>query len=104
MVLQFLRSTDVLLGSSVTLFDLARVMTYIAPHFLVMAMPIGFLLAIVLGFGRLAEDREIVAFSALGVTPLRLVAVPMLLALLLGGLNLLLVSTAEPWGLSEVKR
>lgn len=103
LVLQFLRSTDVLLGSSVTLLDLGRVMALIAPHFLVMALPIGFLLAIVLGYGRLAEDREIVSLSALGVSPLRLVTVPVLLGVVLGALNLVLVSTVEPWGLSEVK-
>lgn len=102
-VLQFLRSTEVLLGSSVTLLDLGRVMALISPHFLVMALPIGFLLAIALGFGRLAEDREIVAFSALGVSPLSLLSVALLLGAALGALNFALVSTVEPWGLRAVK-
>lgn len=104
LVLQFLRSTEVLLGSSVTLFDLGRVMALIAPHFLVMALPIGFLLALVLGFGRLAEDREIVAFSALGVSPVSLLAVALMLGAALGAVSLTLVSTVEPWGLRAVKR
>ena len=38
---------------------------YLAPHFLVMALPIAFLLAILLGLGRLAEDRELTALQAL---------------------------------------
>ena len=102
-VMQFLRGTDVLLGSAVTLGDMGRLLIYLAPHFLMMALPIAFLLAILLGLGRLSEDRELTALQALGIGPVQLLAGPVAIGALLAGLMLLLTSTAEPWGLSSVK-
>ncbi len=75
-VMQFLRGTEVLLGSAVTLGDIGRLILYLAPHFLVMALPIAFLLAILLGLGRLSEDRELTALQALGISPTQLLAGP----------------------------
>lgn len=102
-VMQFLRGTDVLLGSAVTGTDLLRLIGYLSPHFLVMALPIGLLLAILLGLGRLAEDRELTAMHALGIGPLQLIVAPLLLGALLGGAMMLLAFTAEPWGLASVR-
>jgi lipopolysaccharide export system permease protein len=68
-----------------------------------MATPVGFLLAILLGMGRLGEDREIAAIRALGVGPWQLLAIPAVMGILLGALMLLLASTLEPRGLSAVK-
>lgn len=102
-VMQFLRGTDVLLGSSVTLTDLGRLVAYLTPHFLMMALPIAFLLAILLGLGRLGEDRELTALQALGIGPTRLLAAPMGIAVALSVLMLLITSTAQPWGLTGVK-
>ncbi|WP_342381342.1 LptF/LptG family permease [Myxococcus stipitatus] len=102
-VMQFLRGTDVLLGSSVTLTDLGRLVAYLTPHFLMMALPIAFLLAILLGLGRLGEDRELTALQALGIGPSRLLAAPMGVAAALSVLMLLITSTAQPWGLTGVK-
>lgn len=102
-VMQFLRGTDVLLGSAVRLEDIGRLLLYLAPHFLVMALPIAFLLAILLGLGRLSEDRELTALQALGVSPMRLLAAPVAVGAGLGALMVLLTSTVEPWGLSGVR-
>jgi lipopolysaccharide export system permease protein len=102
-VMQFLRGTEVLLGSAVTLGDISRLILYLAPHFLVMALPIAFLLAILLGLGRLSEDRELTALQALGISPTQLLAGPMAIGMLLSGLMLLLSFTGEPWGMSAVR-
>jgi lipopolysaccharide export system permease protein len=102
-VMQFLRGTDVLLGSAVTLGDLGRLLLYLAPHFLMMALPIAFLLAILLGLGRLAEDRELTALQALGIGPAQLLAGPLAIGAVLAGLMVLITSTVEPWGLTGVK-
>ncbi|PTL78178.1 LptF/LptG family permease [Vitiosangium sp. GDMCC 1.1324] len=102
-VMQFLRGTDVILGSAVTLEDLGRLIFYLAPHFLMMALPIAFLLAILLGLGRLSEDRELTALQALGIGPAKLLAGPLAIGVVLSGLMVLLTSTAEPWGLTSVK-
>ncbi len=103
MVMQFLRGADVLLGSAVTLKDMARVILYLMPHFMVMALPIAFLLSLLLGLGRLSEDRELIAMQALGVGYLQLLIVPLALGALLGALMLVFSFSAEPWGLTAVK-
>jgi len=102
-LMQFLRGSEVLLGSAVTAGDIGLLTLSLAPHFLVMAMPIAFLLAILLGLGRLSDDRELVAMNALGVGPAQILAVPVMGGVLLGGLLWLLVCTAEPRGLRRVK-
>lgn len=102
-VMQFLRGTEVLLGSAVTLSDFLRLVLHLSPHLLVMSVPVGFLLAILLALGRLGEDRELLALLSLGATPWQLARVPLAMGGALGALVLLLASTAEPWGLKQVK-
>ncbi|MCP3062372.1 LptF/LptG family permease [Myxococcus sp. K38C18041901] len=101
-VMQFLLGTDVLLGASVTLVDVARLIVYLTPRFLMMALPVAFLLAILLGLGRLGEDHELTALQSLGVGPARLLAAPMGIAVVLSALMLLITSTALSWGSSGV--
>jgi lipopolysaccharide export system permease protein len=103
LVMSFLRGTDVLVGSGVTAADLGRFMLYLMPHFVQQALPIAFLLAIMLGIGRLAEDLEVSAMQAVGVGPLRLLAGPLTTGAALGAVVLLLSSTLEPWGLRSVE-
>ncbi|MDC0708516.1 LptF/LptG family permease [Stigmatella sp. ncwal1] len=102
-VMQFLVGTEVLLGSAVTLTDVGRLILYLTPHFLVKALPIAFLMAILLGLGRLSEDRELTALQALGISPVQLLLGPLAIGVLLGGLMALLAFTAQPWGLTSVK-
>ena len=102
-VMQFLRGTEVLLGSAVTPWDFLRLVVHLSPHLLVMSLPVGFLLAILLGLGRLGEDRELLALLSLGATPWQLARVPLAVGGALGVLVLLLAATAEPWGLKQVK-
>ncbi|HET6982623.1 MAG TPA: LptF/LptG family permease, partial [Myxococcaceae bacterium] len=102
-VMQFLRGTEVLLGSAVTPWDFIRLVMNLSPHLLVMSLPVGFLLAILLGLGRLGEDRELLALLSLGATPWQLARVPLAVGAALGVGVLFLASTAEPWGLKQVK-
>ena len=103
MVMQFLRGSELLLGSAITATDFAEILVYLAPHFMMLAVPIALLLAILLGYGRFNEDRELVAMNAVGMGPGQLLLTPMLLGLALSGLLLLLTFTGEPWGLSQLK-
>lgn len=102
-VMSFLRGTDVLLGSAVTLGDLGRVTVYLLPHFLAQAAPPAFLLALLLGFGRLADDRELTAMQALGIGPVRLATGPFVLSVGIAGVLLALACTVQPVGLVAVR-
>ena len=103
-ILQLLQLNEVVFTSAVTVEDLLRVTAALAPHFLVAAVPLAFMLGVQLGLGRLAADQEVLALSAAGTHPLRLYRVP----LAIGGSLVLVVAAlthwAEPWGLQQLNR
>ena len=101
-VLQILQLNDVLFGSGFDPLGVLRTAGYLAPHFGIIAVPLAFLLAVMLGLGRLAEDNELVAFTALGRSPKALYAVPVALSLALGAFVGWLSFEAEPWGLKGI--
>jgi LPS export ABC transporter permease LptF/LPS export ABC transporter permease LptG len=64
--------TDLIINKGVPVHLVLLLLAYILPAFLVLTLPIGFLLAILVAFGRLSADMEVVALKASGVSPLRL--------------------------------
>ncbi len=104
LALQMLRGIDVVLGAGVRLLDLARVLGCLAPHFLTMAMPVSFLFALLLVMGRWSEDREVLALAAVGMAPWRLWLAPLALALVIGGVGVVLGHGPEPRGLASLRQ
>lgn len=100
---QILSQADILFGSGVAAWDVARVVGLLTPHFLGFILPVAFLLGAVVGVGRLAEDREIVALGATGLSPARLVRVPLLLGAAVAGLALWLALDVEPAALRSAR-
>jgi lipopolysaccharide export system permease protein len=98
-VLQLLQLNEIVFGSAVSLADLARVTVALAPHFLVIAVPLAFMLGVQLGLGRMAGDNELLALSAAGRSPLELYRVPVAIALALAMAVAAMARWAEPWGL-----
>ncbi len=101
-IAQLLQLNEVVLGPAVSLLDIARVTVALAPHFVVLAVPIAFMLAVQLALGRLAGDHELLALSAAGRSPLALYRVPALIACVLGVFAAGLAAYAEPWGLVQL--
>ncbi len=64
--------TDLIINKGVPVRLVLMMLVYISPAILVLTIPIGFLLAILVAFGRLSADMEVVALKACGVSPLRL--------------------------------
>lgn len=102
-VMAFLRGMDFLLGSAVTAWDFVRFTASLAPQFLVQAIPIAMLLATLLGLGRLADDRELVAMQALGVKPRVFFGGPLVLGLVLTLVLAGLSFTLQPWGMRSLR-
>jgi len=100
---QLLSQAEILFGSGVALRDVGVVLVSLMPHFLGYVLPVAFLLGAVLGVGRLSEDREVIAMGAAGLSPVRLVRVPLALgvatALVAGWISLYV----EPMGLREAR-
>ncbi len=67
LVERMLRVLDLVLGNSGPLHYVARMLAYLAPHYLGMALPFAFFLAILLTFNRLNRESEFDAFLAAGI-------------------------------------
>ncbi len=100
---QILAQADVLFGSGVSTLDVLAVALDLTPHFLGYVLPVSFLLGAVLGVGRLAEDRELVALGAAGISPARLAKIPLLLGGVVAAAALWLSLSIEPEGLARAR-
>jgi lipopolysaccharide export system permease protein len=100
---QLLSQAEVLFGSGVSLVDVAAILVALMPHILGYVLPIAFLLGAVLGVGRLAEDRELMALAAAGVSPASLIRVPLGIGIAAGLVGLWLSLSLEPAGLAAAR-
>ncbi len=100
---QLLAQADILFGSGVSPLDLGAVVVDLLPHLLGYVLPIAFLLGGVIGVGRLAEEREVVALGAAGISPARLVRVPLALGVVVAALGLWLSLSLEPAALAAAR-
>jgi lipopolysaccharide export system permease protein len=94
----FLQGASVLIGGGSRAVDLVRMFSFLAPHFLTVAMPIALLLAVLVALGRMAEDNEVISLASAGVSPLRLFWVPLSWGVAASIVGLLLSVFVEPGG------
>ena len=85
-----IKLADLVITKGVSIFDIVRLLLYLIPYLLSFTVPIAALIAIIMAFGRLSSDYELIAMRASGVAPARLL-VPLLVAALVvsGGVLLL---------------
>ena len=95
--------TDLVVSHGVPLLDVSRMILYLVPSFLVFTIPMAFLLAVLLAFGRLSADNEIVVIKASGVSLLQIMP-PVIISAVVAVLLALGASTiGVPWGNSAFK-
>ena len=98
MMFQVLRLADIFIvhGGSAAL--LGKLMALMAVSFLPTAFPVAFLIAVLMAFGRLSADSELIAMKANGISAYRL-AIPISgVATLLVGVCMLVNVNLVPWG------
>lgn len=103
MMFQALRLADFFINRGVGGAMLGKLSALMALSFIPMALPPAFLIAVLVAYGRLSSDSELVAMKASGISLLRLSVPPLVLSALLMGLSLLLNSQWVPWGAREFK-
>ncbi len=95
--------TDLVVSRGVPLADVSRMILYLIPSFLVFTIPMAFLLAVLLAFGRLSADNEIVVIKASGISLFQMLP-PVIFCALVAMLLALGASTVGvPWGNSAFK-
>jgi LPS export ABC transporter permease LptF/LPS export ABC transporter permease LptG len=98
--------SDLIVQSPDPLADTGRVLAFSVPNIVVLTLPVSFLLGILIAFGRLSADSEVVALRASGIDLMRLYRPVAALAVGVTLLTLVLILEAVPLGnrrLSEMR-
>ncbi len=98
LMFQALRLADFFIIHGVSGLILLRLAGLMVLSFLPIALPIAFLIGILVGFGRLSADSELVAMKANGISLARLAVPALFIGLTASVLSLALNMTWVPWG------
>ncbi|MDH3975152.1 MAG: LPS export ABC transporter permease LptF [Deltaproteobacteria bacterium] len=93
-----LNLTELVVSKGVRFSEALSLIIYILPSFLVIAIPMAFLLAVLLAFGRLSTDEEITAAKSSGISLLQMLPPVMVLSVIAFIVTLGLMIYALPWG------
>jgi len=104
LMFQLLRLAEFFIVHGIPLVDLAKISGLLCLTFIPFALPISTLISLLLGFGRLSTDSELIAMKASGISLRRLAVMPALLAAAISGISLLLNLELVPWAERVLKR
>lgn len=101
---RLIKLTDLVISRGVPIADISRMILYLMPSFLVFTIPMAFLLAVLLAFGRLSADNEITVMKSGGLSLMQIMP-PVVLCAIVAVLMTLVASTiGVPWGNTAFKR
>jgi lipopolysaccharide export system permease protein len=94
---RLLKLTEMVVNHGVSLSAVASLIGFIMPAFLELTFPMAVLLGVLMGFGRMSGDRELIAARACGISLYRL-AMPVIgVALAVYALSTWLAFSVRPW-------
>jgi len=96
LVARMLKLIELVVTRGVPFLQVGKLFRLILPTFLEMTVPMAFLLAILLGLGRLSNDQELLAMKASGISPTQILWPIACLALLIALATLFLTMYARP--------
>jgi lipopolysaccharide export system permease protein len=96
LVFRILRLIELVITRGVPLFQIGKLFALILPTFLEMTVPMAFLLAILLGLGRMSNDQELLAMKASGVSTPQIFWPIALVGLVMALMTLALTMFARP--------
>ncbi len=100
---EMLRLVELLVSQGVGLMAVLKVILYLMPSFLVLALPIAGVIASITAFSRLSYDRELDAMRAAGLSLLRLSRPVFVFSCLVFGATLALSQYGQPWSNISLK-
>jgi lipopolysaccharide export system permease protein len=96
LIARILKLVELIVTRGIPLTQVARLFVLILPTFLELTLPMAFLLAILLGLGRLSGDQELLALKASGVSPKQILLPLTFVAANVAMITLLLTSSVRP--------
>ena len=104
LIARILKLIELVVTRGVPLLQIGKLLSLILPTFLELTVPMAFLLAILLGLGRLSSDQEILALKASGVSPMRILWPIANVALIIAAVTLFLTMFARPAANQALKK
>jgi lipopolysaccharide export system permease protein len=104
LMFQAVRLADYFINHGVSIWLLAKLTVYISSAFLPVVLPLSFLVAVLVGFGRLSADAEIVAFKAAGISIVKLYLPVLVSSIAVSASVFYLAFNFIPWANLEFKR
>lgn len=98
LIVRILKLVEMVVNRGVPFLQMLQLFSYIMPAFLEVTLPMALLLAILVAFGRLSADSEIIALRACGFSLYRLLVPVCWFALAAAVLTFFLSVYARPWG------
>jgi len=95
--------TELVVSRGVPIADVSKMIIYLVPSFLIYTIPMAFLLAVLLAFGRLSADNEIIVFKASGISLFQVMPPVMFCALIAVLLAFSVSTIGVPWGNSAFR-
>lgn len=100
---RLIKLTELVVSNGVPLADVSRMILYLIPSFLVFTIPMAFLLAVLLAFGRLSADNEIIVLKASGISLTQVMPPVLICAVVVVMLGLGASAIGVPWGNTAFK-
>lgn len=95
---QALRLTEFVLIHGMKVSVILEMMTYLSTSFLPILFPMSLLFSVILTYGRLSADSEVVAARAIGLSNIHLMAPAILMSLIVAALSAQTAFHIAPWG------
>ena len=97
-----LKLLELVVSSEVSIGEILKIFALIIPQFLEIALPMALLLGLILAFGRLSGDSELVVMRASGISLRQLVRPVGLFAVLIAVISLAVSVSIRPWANTEL--
>ena len=91
-----IKFAELVVAKGVSPVDILRLMIYLIPYMLSFTVPMACLISMILAFGRLNTDYELIAMRASGIAPIRLVFPMVLVGLVISTLLLIVNDRVVP--------
>lgn len=92
-----LKLVELIVNKTASLIDIVILFSYVIPQFLEMAIPMAFLLSIIIAFGRLSADSELVVMRSVGLSLTKLVLPVLLFSITISILSFFVSLSVRPW-------
>jgi lipopolysaccharide export system permease protein len=96
LIARILKLVELIVTRGIPLTQVGRLFALILPTFLELTLPMAFLLAILLGLGRLSGDQELLALKSSGVSPIQILLPLIFVAASVAIITLLLTTWVRP--------